>query len=193
MSGRAFHDWRKAAELGQTIDAVRTSIVTSLSTTDPRAAVARLWQMVDADAKIMERVDDSSGVVSTALMMAIPDLGIAITKAGVDDFEALAEHVHDSFLGNRYGILDRLVTTLAEPLGLNGRADLKRRFAATLANLPPAECDGKRDYDVSSKRAACTEGMMAIADAADDVDGYLAAAEQHPYMRAHVDEAAKRC
>ena len=115
---RTFYDWRIAGDLVRTIDAIRSNIVDELGAKDPRAAVVRLWQLIDASHKIMEIVDDSSGMTSGSLQGAVADLGRMLQKNGVGDAPELAERVHTSFLDNGYCIKDGLVRAVSPALGL---------------------------------------------------------------------------
>ena len=67
VNSRAFYDWETASDFARTIDLIRASIVNELGKLNPGTAVTRLWQLIDADDKIMEKVDDSSGLTSCSL------------------------------------------------------------------------------------------------------------------------------
>ena len=47
-TARTFYDWRDAGDLVRTIDDIRANITDGLAGKDPGAAVARLWQLIDA-------------------------------------------------------------------------------------------------------------------------------------------------
>ena len=198
--GRTFYDWRIADDLVRTIDTIRANAVDELGAKQPRAAVVRLWQLIDASPKIMESVDDSSGMTSGSLRGAIVDLGRMLEKGCGDDAPALAERVHASFHDNGYSIKDQLVRAVAPSLGTEGRAALRRLFEADLAALdamaekkgPAHSGDRCDDYELRSRRSSAARGLMDIADSEGDVDAFLRAAELHPYMIAHVNEAAKQ-
>ncbi len=150
-----------------------------------------------ADGKIMERVDDSSGRIGSALSDAATDLGRLLTAAGGDDSTAFAERVHKVFLTNAYGVLDGLAAAVAGPMGAKGRGKLRAMFEKTIADAPPAKPrgDGTRDIDdtrAEMRLAAAARGLMAIADADGEVDGFVRAAEASSYRIAHVEDVAKR-
>jgi hypothetical protein len=190
---RTFYDWRSAGDLVRTIDTVRANIVEELSAKDPRAAVVRLWQLIDASHNIMENVDDSSGMTGTSLQGAVGDLGRMLKKSAVNDAAAHAERVHASFLDNGYSIKDGLVRAVSPALGVTGRAALSNLFEKDLAALdamPAPSGDRRVHYDQRSRRFAAARGLMDIADAEGDVDAFLRAAERSPYVLAHVEEAA---
>ena len=199
-TSRTFYDWRIAGDLVQTIDTIRANAVDQLGAKRPRTAVVRLWQLIDASAKIMERVDDSSGMTGGSLQGAVADLGRMLLKGGVADGPALGQRVHASFHDNGYCIKDGLVRAVAPALGVEGRAVLRGLFEADLAALnalaekkePASSADRGIDYDHSSRRFAATRGLMDIADAEGDVDAFLRAAEQSPLVILHVDEAANQ-
>ena len=196
-SGSKFHDWRRAPEFAESIDALRIAITETLGATDPRAAIARLWQLIEADGKIMERVDDSSGRVGSALGEAAADLGRLLTAAGGDDSAAFAERVHKVFLANAYGVLDGLVAAVAGPMGAKGRAKLRVLFETTIADAPPVKPRGDRTRDINDTRSdmrlsAAANGLMAIADTDGDVDAFVRAAEASSYRIAHVEDVAQR-
>jgi hypothetical protein len=196
-TGRSFHDWNTAPEFAQSIDSLRIAITETLGATDPKAAIARLWQLIEADSNIMERVDDSSGRVGRALSDAAADLGRLLTASGGDDSTAFAERVHKVFLANAYGVLDGLAAAVAGPMGANGRAKLRGLFEKTIADAPPAKPRGDRTRDINDTRAemrlsAAANGLMALADADDNVDAFVHAAEASDYRIVHVGEVAKR-
>jgi hypothetical protein len=192
---RMFYDWRIVGDLVRTIDAIRSSIVDELGAKDPRAAVVRLWQLIDASHTIMEIVDDSSGMTSGSLQGAVADLGRMLQKSGVGDAPALADRVHTSFLDNGYSIKDGLVRAVSPALGLEGRTAMRRLFEEDLAALdamPAPSGDQGVDYNQQSRRSAAAQGLMDLADAEGDVDAFLRAARWSPNVVAHAGEAAKR-
>ena len=192
-SGGTFYDWRDAGDLVSTIDNIRSNITDELGSKNPRAAVVRLWQLIDATNTIMRHVDDSSGLTSDSLQGAVADLGKMLQKSGVDDAAALAERVHVSFFDNGYCVKDGLVSAVAPALGADGRVALSARFEADIAAtniVVPSAPGGDRDQD--SRRSTAARGLMDIADAERDVDAFIRAAELSPYVWMHVDEAAER-
>lgn len=194
-AGRSFVDWRDAGSLAETIDAIRASIIGDLAAKSPMLAVARLWQLIDASDSIMERVDDSGGMISGSLRGAVVDLGAMLTKAGVDDVAGWAKKVHDATLDNGYGVVDGLVRAVAPALGGTGREALRAYFGRDIATTDRTisrASESARDYDHESHRAAASRGLMDLADAESDVDAFLRAAELSPYKIAHIDEAAER-
>ena len=196
-TGRRFHDWRTAPEFAQSIDSVRVAITETLGATNPKAAIARLWQLIEADGKLIERADDSSGLIGAAIGDAVADLGRLLGAAGGDDSASFAERVHKAFVTNDYGVLDGLAAAVAGPMGARGRAKLRALFEQTIADTPPAKPRGDRtrdvhDYLAASRLSAAASGLMAIADAEGDVDAFVCAAEASAHNLAHVGEVAKR-
>jgi hypothetical protein len=192
---RTFYDWRVAGDLVRTIDTIRSNIVDELGAKDPRAAVVRLWQLIDVSHKIMEIVDDSSGMTGGSLQGAVADLGQMLQQSGVGDAPALAERVHASFLDNGYCIKDGMVRAVSPALRVEGRAAIRRLFEEDLVALdamPAPSGDRGGDYKQQSRRSAAAQGMMDLADAEGDVDAFLRAAERSPYVVAHVGEAAEQ-
>jgi hypothetical protein len=192
-SGGTFYDWRDAGDLVSTIDNIRSNITNELGSKNPRAAVVRLWQLIDATNTIMRHVDDSSGLTSDSLQGAVADLGKMLQNSGVDDAAALAERVHASFFDNGYCAKDGLVSAVATALGPDGRAALRKRFEADIAatnTLVPSASGRERDQD--SRRSTAARGLMDIANAEHDVDAFVRAAELSPYVWMHVEEAAER-
>jgi hypothetical protein len=194
-TARTFYDWREAGDLVRTIDDIRANITDGLAGKDPRAAEARLWQLIEAANTIMQRVDDSSGMVADSLQGVLADLGLVLKKAGVIDAAALAERVHANFLDNGYCAKDGLVQAVAPPLGPEGRAALRKHFEDDLTRLTSASAPTSDRRDDSGREdllGVVTRGLMDLADAEGDVHAFLRAAELSPYMWAHVDEAAER-
>lgn len=197
-TGKSFHDWRTPPEFADSIDALRVAIADTLGAKDPKAAIARLWQLIEADSAIMERVDDSSGRIGGALGDVVADLGRMLTASGGDDSAAFAERVHKVYLTNAYSVLDNLVVAVAGPMGVKGRARLRSLFETTIADAPPVKPRGDRtrgephDYRAESRLSAAASGLMAIADADGDVDAFVRAADAGPYRIAHVKGVASR-
>ena len=194
-TARTFYDWREAGDLVRTIDDIRANITDELAGKDPDAAVARLWQLIEAANTIMQRVDDSSGMVADSLQGVVADLGLVLKKSGVVDAAALAERVHANFLDNGYCAKDGLVQAVAPPLRPEGRAALHKHFEDDLTRLTSASAPTSDRRDKSGQEyllGVVTRGLMDLADAEGDVHAFLRAAELSPYMGAHVDEAAER-
>ena len=194
-TGRSFVDWREAGNLTEIIDTIRANITGELVAKSPRAAMARLWQLIDTSDSIMERADDSGGTISDSLRGAVADLGAVLSKAGVDDADVLVQKVHASTLDNGYGVADGLVRAVAPALGPKGREALRAYFerdiAATNTTASPTS-ERARDYDRDGRRSAAASGLMDLADAENNVDAFLRAAELSPYKITHIDEAANR-
>ena len=192
---RTFHDWRSAADVARTIDTIRLNIVEELAPKDLRAAVARLWQLIDASDKIMGCVDDSNGMTSGSLKDAVADLGRLEKKAGVENVDVLVERLHACFCDNGYGIKDGLVRAVAPALEPEGRAALRSIFEQDLAALdvkPERSGDHRGGYELRSRRFAASQGLMDLANSEGDVDAFLRAAEASPYVVAYVDAAAEQ-
>ena len=183
---RTFVDWRKRKALVDDLQNQRAAIVEKVAPRDPGEALDLMWRFLAIADSVLERCDDSSGLVYEIFRFACEDLG-EIAKAGKPDPATLADRAFNVLMENRYGLYNRLIAVLSPALGREGLEHLKRRvLALSKESLPKARKKvqliagwdlGNRDYRdeiLESSRASTVRlALQAIADAQGDVDAFI--------------------
>ena len=184
---RTFINWQNRKTLVTDLESQLRAIKEQIAPTDPAAALALVWQVMQVATPVFERCDDSSGIVIGVFHDACTLLG-EIALAGKAPVEALADAVVDALRDNGYGQYDGLIASVAPALGPGGLAHLKSRFqalAATPVPVPPksdwkavAYGSGGAYYahQLEERNRQSTVGIALkdIADAMGDVDGFMA-------------------
>jgi hypothetical protein len=85
---------------------------------------------------VLDRCDDSNGVVSDIFLGAIEDLA-RLARQVKPAPDALADRVYAALLENRFGQYDLLIETLGDTLGREGLERLKGKF--TQLSTEPAK------------------------------------------------------
>jgi hypothetical protein len=185
-----FVAWDEAPSLAADIDTLRDDIVQELLPESPKEAAELLGEVVAAEGRIFEAVDDSDGEVGGALSRVVVDWGRA--WAGVEDVdpEALADLVMTASAGNDYGTRDRLVPAFAPALGEGGLHHLEQRARAKLAKRPPRKDRDSRDWDPERSRLAHI--LTDIADVRNDPDLFVEALRLGGVVAPYAVEIAKR-
>jgi hypothetical protein len=150
--------WRKYKAFVRDLDLQRAMIVGPLARLDARLALGMLWRFLALAEDVFEQVDDARGQVEAVFRAAVAETG-ALVAAAKPGGEALAEQIA-AMLEAPLGMED-LVGVILPVLDPKDaailRAKLLTAFEATARPSPVL-------------RAA----VQSLADAAGDVDGYLA-------------------
>ncbi|MBV9841400.1 MAG: hypothetical protein JOY99_07710 [Sphingomonadaceae bacterium] len=189
---RSFVDWNKTKALVADLSEQRRAIVEQIGKDDPGEALALLWRFIALAETVFARCDDSNGYVGQLFHDAVAGLGPLAQRAGVEPI-ALANRAFEALQTNHYGEYDGLIEILAPQLGAPGLKHLKTLFMAWAAEpqSKPSE-DERRVIGWGSGRGAIYEdeieerhrasgvrlALEQIADAQDDVDGYIAQQEK---------------
>ena len=186
---RSFVDWRGVRSLADDLDTHRCAIVETIAKADPTEALDLLWRFMALTSPVLERCDDSNGMLMGVFRKACSDMGDVALKARTDP-TSLADQAFAALIVNGYGQFDELIRVLAPALGQAGLEHLKQRMRA-LSNRPvtmPAEKDrveigwsssGPIYADEMAERSRVSTIRLAlteIADALGDVDAFI---EQH--------------
>ncbi len=180
--------WRSdSSELAQDIDEVRSAIVANVVPDSPRVGADLLRDLVCADDRVFERVDDSDGLVADVFREAVLDWGrawCAISERQPAELAALVFAEHEN---NDYGIKDGVVSAFADALGKDGLAELQRLFRAKLDTVPVPP-----DNHFDSARLRLGHGLADVADALHDVDAFIEAMAQIGWLEIAAVDIGRR-
>ena len=183
---RSFVDWRGVRSLADDLDTYRCAIVKTIAKADPTEALDLLWRFMALTSPVLERCDDSNGMLMGVFRKACSDMGDVALRARTDP-TSLADQAFAALIVNGYGQFDELIRVLAPALGQAGLEHLKQRMSA-LSNRPvtkPAEKDrlkigwsssGPIYADEMAERSRVSTVRLAlteIADALGDVDAFI--------------------
>lgn len=184
---RAFVDWQKRKALVDDLETQRRAIVEKVAPADPPEALELLWRFLGLADSIFERCDDGSGTVIGIFQQAVTDLA-PIADSARPETEALAGQVFAALQDNGYGQYDGLIETLAPALGTRGLDALKVRVQDLARQSADTPAEDERqvigwgmngpvyadEIEQSSRRSTVRMALQEIADAQDDVDGFIA-------------------
>lgn len=169
---RSFVDWNKTGELAKTLDGLLASIAGPLAAADPCLAAERFFNFFALGQPTIDRVDDSSGRVSSVFRSATE--GFATTLAFISDPEAqfaFAKRGYEAAEADDYGLLDDLVADVTQRLSPASLAMMRTFVEANIEASPPVIEDGRLNHLASLHASA----LAAVADAQRDVDLYIRA------------------
>jgi len=183
---KSFLDYRGVRDLAGELKGQKALIVETIAPSAPAEALDLMWQLMDLAAHVLQRCDDSNGVLGDVFRSTVPMIGELAKASGMPQ-EALAQQVFQAVRSNRYGEFDGLVTALAPALGQAGLARLKLLAQDLAAQVPQASerrIVGRRldtgqavfaaDIEDNHRRWVVTSTLQAVADAEGDVDGFIA-------------------
>uniref|UniRef100_Q07ME2 Uncharacterized protein n=1 Tax=Rhodopseudomonas palustris (strain BisA53) TaxID=316055 RepID=Q07ME2_RHOP5 len=184
-------DPRKVRELIADLETQRRMIVDRVATIDAGEALDLMWRFIDLADAVLDRCDDSSGVLIELFRNACGDLG-RLAQAANPDPVALADRTFTALNDNDYGQYDRLIDAIGPALGPNGLDHLKKLLIelskSSAARLPTEQrvvvgwgSGGPIYHD--ELEAYRREGMIRcslqqIADVQGDVDSFIAQYDQ---------------
>jgi len=183
----------KARDVVAELDRLKASILTDIATANPDEALDLLWLLVDLHPGLIERCFERSPHLADFFRATCQELGPLASKS-TRPRSSLANQVFVRVLDNPYGLLDDLISVMAEGLGDEGLEALKallveERQKRTTANLGREERAGHYDHRLSTVSIALRE----VADCQGDVDGYMQAhAARDPSNPAFAAEIAVR-
>ena len=184
---RSFVERRHASALARDLDTQRSAIAGPIAGGDPSEGLGTMWRFLSLANPVLDRCDDSDGVVSGVFRAAVEDLG-RIAEAVAPESEALADRVLEAIAANRYGQYDSLIRILAPVLGETGLEHL-RQCVVSLSKEPAPKPDPDDrvivgysargplyadDLAETSRRYAVKTALTEIADALGDADAYAA-------------------
>jgi uncharacterized protein DUF6880 len=172
---KGFIEWDKVRPLARELDSLRETIMGPLAAADPRAAVAQMRLLLGLAKGVIERSDDSSGMLGEAFREAGAGLGRLWALLPTRDPQALAGELLALLDADDYGATDRLLAEAGPALGPEGRSELRRLLQARLAALPPTR--GRNDYEGWAGRHRIAFRLCELADLEGNVDAFIAAVE----------------
>jgi len=172
---RAMVAWEKERALAEDLGAAVDMILGELLPLSPARAVECLLRFVDTHGRLFERIDDSDGRIQAVYWRAAEALPEVVEKLAPLDAAGLPERLLVS--------LDKDTHALAHGMAV-----------AVIPKLPLPVLESW-DGELA-KREAADNGVLeirqAIADARDDVDGFLALEARRPDWRQNPLKAAER-
>lgn len=163
----SFIDWQKRREFEKDLDLQREMIAERVAKTRPDLALDLMWRFMALVEPVINRVDDSNGVVGEIFRQAGHELG-EIAIAARPEPLLLAEQTFDAVTGNHYSEYDRLIPAIMPALGKEGVDHLKAKLHNALDRRPRR--NGKYDHGA----AAIARTLREMADGEDDVDAFIA-------------------
>ena len=163
----SFIDWQKRREFEKNLDLQREMITERIAKTRPDLALDLMWRFMALAEPVINRVDDSNGVVGEIFRQAGHELGEIAAKARPKP-PLLAEQTFDAVTSNHYGEYDRLIPAIMPALGKEGVDHLKARLHDALDRRP------RRNGEYDHGAAAIARTLREMADGEDDVDAFIA-------------------
>ncbi len=180
----SFVEWPKIKELTADFGLQRSAIAERVAKIDAAEALELMWRFLALANSVLNRCDDSSGVVGDIFRGAIEDLA-RLAREVKPAPDALADKVYAALLENHFGQYDRLIEALADTLGREGLERLKGNFIQ-LSKEPvekPAAAERKvigwgshsgpiyeDDLRERQRQSAIRQALKNIADAQGDVE-----------------------
>ncbi|SMH35970.1 DUF6880 family protein [Azospirillum agricola] len=163
-------DGMESGGLAATLDRLRASITADLLPRDPKAAADLLGRLLRLETGVLERCDDSDGLIADVFSSALADCGRAWLAVPGQPPQALAELVFGLFAESDYSVRGDIVPAFKDALGPVGLDALEGLIRHRLGALS----DGPTDWREADLVRALTE----IADARGDLESYIALHEQ---------------
>ena len=184
---RSFHDRNESPALAGELDTLRWAIVERVAHADAAEGLDLMWDFMELADSVFEYCDDSGGSVGAVFRAAREDLG-EIAHAAKPDPALLAGRTFGAITNNGYGQYDGLIGILQPALGQVGLECLKQRvteFSGTSATQPADKDSPGKVFGLSGSisedewrerrwLSIASIALRDIADAQDDVDGYIA-------------------
>ncbi|TGV18009.1 DUF6880 family protein [Mesorhizobium sp. M4B.F.Ca.ET.143.01.1.1] len=160
-------DWQKRKAFEKDLDLQRQMITERVAKTRPDLALELMWRFMALAEPVINRVDDSNGVVGEIFRQAGHELGEIAIKAKPEPL-LLAEQTFDAVTNNHYGEYDRLIPAIMPALAKEGIDHLKAKLHDTIDRRP------RRNGEYDHRAAAIVRTLQEIADGEDDVDAFIA-------------------
>jgi len=169
---RSFVDWNRTGDLVKTLDGLRASIVGPLAAADPCLAAERFFSFFALGQPTIDRVDDSSGRVSSVFRNSTEDFAAILSLVSDPEKQlALARRGYEAAEVDDYGLLDDLVADVMQRLPPATLAIMRNFVEARIEASPPVIEGGRLNHLASLHASA----LAAIADAQGDVELYIRA------------------
>ncbi|WP_208245761.1 DUF6880 family protein (plasmid) [Rhizobium sp. T1470] len=163
----SFIDWQKRKAFEKDLDLQREMITERVAKTRPDLALELMWRFMALAGPVINRVDDSNGIVGEIFRQAGHELGGVAIKAKPKPL-LLAKQTFDAVTNNHYGEYDRLIPAIMPALSKEGIDHLKARLHDALDRLP------RRNGEYDHRAPAIARTLQEIADGENDVDAFIA-------------------
>ncbi len=172
------------------LDTIKGAIVTDVLPRDPNSAASLLERFIDLHVGLIERSDDSDGMIADVFRDAVADWGRAWAAMADREPALVAGVVFDAHTGNDYGVLDHVIEAFGDALGEPGLAALETMLQNAIGKLP--RTSNARDQEVGYRKGQLRRGLMEIADLRRDPDQFIDVVNSDDLVQAHAVEIAKR-
>ncbi|MBK3745250.1 hypothetical protein G3A39_39385 [Paraburkholderia aspalathi] len=184
---KSWINWRKVKAVKADLEEQRKIIAEKIATNDPEEGFELIWQFLSLADSIFERSDDGNGSLISSFHAANKDAG-RIAKLAKVPAGRLVEKIFNALQDNGYGQYDRLIGSMAPPLGESGLRKLQKSFEGW-ANESMSKISDKdkqligwgsngpvhhEELHASGKSITVKVVLQQIADAVGDVDLYIA-------------------
>jgi hypothetical protein len=183
----AFIEWPKIKAVVADLELQRRTIAEQVMKINAAQALDLMWEFLGLANSILNRCDDSNGVVGHVFRTALEDLARLANEVRPAP-ESLAEQTYAALIENHFGQYDGLVEALSQALGRQGLKHLKARFIELSNRAVPKPVDSERkvtgwgtggafyedDVKERQRKSTVRQALQDIADALGDVDGFIA-------------------
>lgn len=168
---KSFIDWDKRKGLVQELENLQQLIEQKVAPRSAQDAAELMWSFVELGDKVLERVDDSSGIVGEIFQSAVRDLGKLWSQVANRHPKELANRVLCSLQQDAFGLKDDMLQAMGNALQPEGIAELQQQIELSLNNLPRE----RTDWKIESQRSNLVRHLCALADVQEDVDAFIRA------------------
>jgi hypothetical protein len=172
-SEKKFYFARESFGLAERLSETRQAILQDLAEQDVETAISLTWRFLALHRKIFERVDDSYGNISPIFDLALQQLAGLYSASLTHDGQQLAQDLFKEYDQNGYGVYDRVIEYFAPVLKESGLCCFEALLKQQLDVKP------SKPTMAALSRYRAVAGLLAIADARQDVDAYVAVIEEY--------------
>jgi hypothetical protein len=138
----AFIEWPKIKAVVADLELQRRTIAEQVMKINAAQALDLMWEFLGLANSILNRCDDSNGVVGHVFRTALEDLARLANEVRPAP-ESLAEQTYAALIENHFGQYDGLVEALSQALGRQGLKHLKARFIELSNRAVPKPVDSE--------------------------------------------------
>lgn len=184
---RSFIDWHKARVFREDLSATLAIITGELAEASPTLAADRLVSFVLTHNDVFARCDDSSGAIQTVYHTAVEGLGELAARMSPADHWAFVQRITAHLDVDEWAYLRRMALGVVPHLDPAMLKTWDTTLAAEVNKRQPAAPGTTKASPMRLERTGAESFIIirqSIADARDDVDGFIALNTQLPaYLR----------
>lgn len=181
-------DAEQARQAAREVADLHRAIADDLAPVRPGDAVECLWKLLDASSSLLARAESGGDRLVAAVGAAVADLGRLTAALPDRDPAALAQRVSAVLDADGTAATDGLLAAMADALGGEGRAAMRRAALSALARLPTDDTG----WSTLGMRLALTARLLQLADLDRDVDAFAAAIAAGGRPELHSADLARR-